>query len=97
VNQSRKPGRNQHQTQIQRSVETASSLIWGTQSGSATKKMGSKGNSDSAKQGWGRLMVAAIGTYGSLIKDAELEDIEERLVLLEAEKEELLKNGRGMR
>ena len=45
------------------------------------EKMSSKGNSDSAKQGWGRLMVVAIGTYGSLIKDAELEDIEERLVL----------------
>jgi hypothetical protein len=60
--------------------------------------MSSKGNSDSAKQGWGRLMVAAIGTYGSLIKDAELEDIEERLVLLETQKEkELLQNGRQMR
>jgi len=62
------------------------------------EKMSSKGNSDSAKQAWGRLMVAAIGTYGSLIKDAELEDIEERLVLLEDQKEkELLKNGREMR
>lgn len=62
------------------------------------EKMSSKGNSDSAKQGWGRLMVAAIGTYGSLIKDAELEDIEKRLVLLEEQKEkELLQNGRHMR
>lgn len=51
------------------------------------EKMSSKGNSDSAKQGWGRLMVAAIGTYGSLIKDAELEDIEERLSKIEQEKE----------
>jgi len=42
------------------------------------EKMSSKGNSDSAKQAWGRLMVSAIGTYGSLIKDAALED-EERL------------------
>ena len=59
------------------------------------EKMSSKGNSDSAKQAWGRLMVAAIGTYGSLIKDAELEDIEERLVLLEEAKEkEQLKKGR---
>ena len=57
--------------------------------------MSSKGNSDSAKQGWGRLMVAAIGTYGNLIKDSELEDIEERLTLLEEEKEkEQLKKGR---
>lgn len=39
------------------------------------EKMGSKENSDSAKQAWRRLMVSAIGTYGSLIKDAELEDI----------------------
>jgi hypothetical protein len=36
------------------------------------EKMISKGNSDSAKQSWGRLMVAAIGAYGSIIKDAEL-------------------------
>jgi hypothetical protein len=61
------------------------------------EKMGSKGNSDSAKQAWGRLMVAAIGTYGSLIKDAELEGIEERLSLLEEQKEkEQLKKGRGL-
>ena len=61
------------------------------------EKMSSKGNSDSAKQGWGRLMVAAIGTYGSLIRDAELEGIEERLSLLEEEKEkEQLKKGRGL-
>jgi hypothetical protein len=62
------------------------------------EKMSSKGNSDSAKQAWGRLMVAAIGTYGSLVKDAELEDIEERLVLLEESKEkEELKKGRQRR
>jgi hypothetical protein len=61
------------------------------------EKMSSKGNSDSAKQGWGRLMVAAIGTYGSLIKDAELEGIEERLSLLEEDKEkEQLKKGHGL-
>ena len=59
------------------------------------EKMGSKGNSDSQKQGWGRLMVVAIATYGSLIKDAELEDIEDRLVLLEdAKEQEELKKGR---
>jgi hypothetical protein len=58
--------------------------------------MSSKGNSDSQKQAWGCLMVAAIGTYGSLIKDAELEDIEARLVLLEEskEQEELRKNNK---
>ena len=43
-------------------------------------------------------MVVAIGTYGSLIKDAELEGIEERLSLLEEEKEkEQLKKGRELR
>ena len=62
------------------------------------EKMGSKGNSDSQKQAWGRLMVVAIGTYGSLIKDAELEDIEASLVLLEESKEkEELKKGRQNR
>ena len=61
------------------------------------EKMSSKGNSDGAKQAWGRLMVAAIGTYGSLIKDAELEGIEERLSLLEENKEkEQLKKGREL-
>ena len=60
------------------------------------EKMGSRGNSDTAKQSWGRLTVTAIATYSSVIKDAELEDIEERLVLLEKQKEkEVLQNGRG--
>ena len=59
------------------------------------EKMSFKGNSDSAKQAWGRLMVSAIATYGSIIKDAELEDVEERLTLLEEEKEkEQIKKGK---
>jgi len=37
--------------------------------------MSSKGNSDSAKQGWSRLLVAAIGTYGNLIKDADFKEL----------------------
>jgi len=42
-------------------------------------------------------MVAAIGTYGSIIKDAKLEDIEAHLVLLEESKEkEELKKGRDI-
>ncbi len=52
------------------------------------EKMSSKGNSDQAKQAWGRLMVSAIATYGSLIKDVELEKIEERLMLLEEQQKE---------
>ena len=35
------------------------------------EKMPSKGNSDAAKQSWGRLMVSAISAYGALVKDAE--------------------------
>ncbi len=54
--------------------------------GLSHEKMSSKGNSDCAKQAWGRLMVSAIATYGSLIKDVELESIEERLSVLEEQK-----------
>jgi hypothetical protein len=50
------------------------------------EKLTSKGNSDAAKQAWGRLMVSAISTYGSLIKDVELEGIEERLFIFEEQK-----------
>jgi hypothetical protein len=53
----------------------------------SNEKMSSNGNSDRAKQAWGRLMVSAIGTYGSLIKDVELEGIEERLAKLEQSSE----------
>ena len=49
------------------------------------EKMSNKGNSDAAKQPWGRLIVSAISAYGSLIKDAELEEIEKRLLKLEQE------------
>ncbi len=52
------------------------------------EKMNSKGNSDSAKQAWGRLMVSAIGTYGSLVKDVELESLKERLSNLEVKTKE---------
>ena len=40
-----------------------------------------RGNADTSKQAWGRLMVQAVGVYGNLLKDVELEklasDIEE--------------------
>jgi hypothetical protein len=52
------------------------------------EKMNSKGNSDSAKQAWGRLMVSAIGAYGSLLKDNELTELEERLSNLEIKAKE---------
>ena len=44
------------------------------------------GNSDHSKQAWSRIAISAIGVYGNLLKDVELEEIEERLVKLEAEK-----------
>jgi hypothetical protein len=32
-----------------------------------------RGSSDRAKQGWARVLVSAVSTYGSLLKDEELE------------------------
>ena len=37
------------------------------------KKIHGAGNSDRAKQGWARVLVSAVSTYGSLLKDEELE------------------------
>ncbi len=51
------------------------------------EKIKSKGNSDRQKQGWARVMTAAISTYGQLLKDAELEDVESRLSKLELDNE----------
>ena len=46
-------------------------------------KINSKGNSDSAKRSWARVMVQAISTYGRLLDDGELEfrlqELEEKL------------------
>jgi hypothetical protein len=39
----------------------------------AHKKIHSGGNSDRAKQGWARVLVSAVSTYGGLLKDEELE------------------------
>ena len=39
----------------------------------AHKKIHGGGNSDRAKQGWARVLVSAVSTYGSLLKDEELE------------------------
>ncbi len=52
----------------------------------AHKKIHVAGNSDKAKQGWARVLVSAVSTYGSLLKDEELE-------LRVIELEEKLKNG----
>jgi hypothetical protein len=37
------------------------------------KKIHTVGNSDRAKQGWARVLVSAVSTYGGLLKDEELE------------------------
>jgi hypothetical protein len=39
----------------------------------AHKKIHIAGNSDRAKQGWARVLVSAVSTYGGLLKDEELE------------------------
>jgi hypothetical protein len=50
------------------------------------KKIHAEGNSDKTKQGWARVMVSAVSTYGGLLKD---EDLEFRVIALE----EQLKNS----
>ena len=46
-------------------------------------KIHAEGNSDRAKQGWARVLVSAVSTYGGLLKDEELElrviELEEKL------------------
>ncbi len=37
------------------------------------KKIHNGGNSDRVKQGWARVLVSAVATYGNLLKDEELE------------------------
>jgi hypothetical protein len=54
--------------------------------GMAHKKIHVAGNSDKAKQGWARVLVSAVSTYGSLLKD---EDLGFRVIALE----EKLKNS----
>jgi hypothetical protein len=44
------------------------------------------GNSDRVKQAWSRIAISAIATYGSILRDSELDDISSRLDILEAEK-----------
>ena len=39
----------------------------------AHQKIHSSGNSDKQKQGWARVLVSAVSTYGGLLKDEELE------------------------
>ena len=39
----------------------------------SNRKIHAEGNSDKAKQGWARVLVSAVSTYGGLLKDEELE------------------------
>jgi hypothetical protein len=48
-----------------------------------------KGNSDKAKQAWSRIAVSAISAYGALLHDCELEQLEERIEILEGVKNKL--------
>jgi hypothetical protein len=65
------------------------------------KKIHNGGNSDRAKQGWARVLVSAVSTYGSLLKDEELElrvmALEEKLrnsILIPKPQEDGKKRGR---
>lgn len=44
--------------------------------------------SNGDRQRWARIIIAATAAYGDLLKDVELEDMEERLVRLERRQEE---------
>jgi hypothetical protein len=61
----------------------------------AEEKRKLKNNSDKNKQSWSRIAISAISAYGSLVKDSELENIEERLEKLESENSERLLQRRG--
>ena len=34
-----------------------------------------RGNADVSKQGWSRVLISAISTYGNLLKDSELDKL----------------------
>ena len=34
-----------------------------------------RGNSDSAKQAWSRVLISAIATYGNILKDHEIDEL----------------------
>jgi hypothetical protein len=39
------------------------------------KVMAEHGNADKSKQAWARVLIQAIGTYGNLLRDVELEQL----------------------
>jgi hypothetical protein len=68
------------------------------------RKIHNGGNSDRAKQGWARVLVSAVSTYGNLLKDEELElrviALEEKLknsVLIPKPQDDRKQNKRSFR
>jgi hypothetical protein len=66
------------------------------------RKIHSEGNSDKAKQGWAKILVSAVSTYGGILKDEELEirviELEEKLnncVLITKPSDNSKKDRRG--
>jgi hypothetical protein len=62
----------------------------------ADKKLYVRGNSDKIKQGWARILVSAIAAYGSILKDSELETLEDRIARLEKLSKKPIKWIEGM-
>ena len=54
----------------------------------AHQKIHASGNSDGQKRGWARILVQAVSAYGVLLKDREIDELEERVKLLEEHKNE---------
>ena len=52
----------------------------------AHQKIHRSGNSDGQKRGWARILVQAVGAYGVLLKDREIDELEARVKLLEEQK-----------
>jgi hypothetical protein len=53
----------------------------------STRKFDREKASNVDRQKWARIIISAIQGYGELMKDSELEDIEERLTKLESKQE----------
>jgi len=61
----------------------------------STKKFDMEKASNSDRQKWARIIISACAAYGDLLKDVELESIEDRLTILERQQEkQVLENFR---
>ncbi len=43
------------------------------------KATAERGNADLIKQGWARILISAIATYGSLLKDVEIDQLKQEV------------------